>query len=479
MKKVLRRLREEFPLVRCPAAVRESFDLADGEGDYASGGNPLAVGFSGGPDSVFLALWLLANLPRATERVELLHYNHGTRPEENEAEARFVVDWAKQWGFPLRMGRAEGPLRNRSEAAFRDARFSFFEKAMRESGSRLLLLGHQADDVAETMLDRLARGAGVEGLAAPRPVSFHHSPWPHTRLRPLLGISAGAIREFLSANGVDAVQDSSNAEDDFLRNRLRHQVVPRWKESVRRDVLAGVGRSRRAMEEMADFVESVARELAPCGWSASRISSGPLRNQHPAPVRFLLQRWLAARECRLSPEAVDEIVVALVAGRSGQWSAGTGSWIALDGSFLKLRVSKELPEWGPVCWMPGARIFLPDGAVLRREVRPADRGFWEEVSSGRVADGFQVYLQPPEGAGLPLTVRQWQAGDRFRPLGAPGRRKLQDWFTDRKIEKSRRHRLPVIACGTEILWVPGFPPTESARLSRPKDALLGLTYSHG
>ena len=178
----LQRLRRRFPLSLCPPEVLEVLRNREPSA-------PQAIAFSGGPDSLFLLLWWRAHFPEAG-RTTALHFNHRTRPGENDREAARAEELAAEWGV-LFVGGESGSDGPASEEGLRSARFGFLLGAMREANADVLLLGHQADDRVETFLGRAGRGSGPEGLAAPRPVSFHRGDWSHRRVRPLLRIPDG------------------------------------------------------------------------------------------------------------------------------------------------------------------------------------------------------------------------------------------------------------------------------------------------
>ena len=463
----LRRLRERFPLSLCPPEVLEV--LRDREPSA-----PRAVAFSGGPDSLFLLLWCRAHFPESA-RVTVLHFNHRTRPGENEREALRAGELAAEWGFAFERGARED-CGAASEEELRSARFGFLLAAMRAAGADVLFLGHQADDRVETFLGRAARGSGPEGLAAPRPVSRHREPWPHCRVRPLLRISAGAIRAFLAEEGIRPVEDPSNRSGAYLRNRLRHRVLPAWREAEERDVAAGVGRAQEQLAEMADFLRDSARVLFPGGWESGPLATGPLAGAHRALARFVVQRWLRSTGLSPGPATTDSVVETVLAGRKGRWSAGAGRWIVAGGGVLASIAGEPAVEWGAVDWVPGTVLYLPGGRVLRRREIRVDSELAERIARGRVDCAGEAFLRVEGGAGSRLTVRRRRAGDSFRPLGSPGTRKLQDCLVDRKVPKEERDALPVIAAGDRILWVPGLPPAHEARWTGDEVSLLGLTY---
>ncbi|MBR2822391.1 MAG: tRNA lysidine(34) synthetase TilS [Clostridia bacterium] len=190
--------------------------------DPAPAGRCLA-GVSGGADSVAL-LMLLRGLPGA--EVEAVHVNHGLRGAESDGDEAFVRTLCERLGVPLLVKRLDLGGR-RDENAAREARYGAFEAAMRERAVSTLVLAHQRDDQAETVLMRLLRGAGPEGL---RGMGRQEKWKEYVILRPLLGISGGELRDALREEGILWREDGTNRETDYFRNRVRWELLPRLEE---------------------------------------------------------------------------------------------------------------------------------------------------------------------------------------------------------------------------------------------------------
>ncbi len=466
---VLPSFRRDFPLAEGPvAAAARSLD---------TGGGVAAAAFSGGADSLFLLLWLKAWFPSLAQRTLVLHFDHGTRDGGSAADARVAEGRASALGFRF-LGGGGRVAGDTSEDGLRSQRFGFLVGAMAAEGIRSLFLGHQADDVAETLLARAATGSGPEGLSAPRPVSRHGGEWPHERLRPLLEISAERIRTFLEGVGFAVIEDPSNTSGAYLRNRLRASVVPAWKDAFPgRDLLNGVGRSRRLLEETSDFVEVSARRILPGGWEREQLPLARLSHAHRACVRFVVQRWIAFLGVSMSPSAVEELLCSIGGeGRcgAGRWSVGSAGWLVMEGGWLRYERKMSPPEWGGVAWTVGSWLFLPDGARLEARYRASGHELRDRILRGAVDPAREAFLSVGERD--QLSVRRRRPGDRLRPLGAPGSRKLKDCLTDRKIPLSRRDYLPVVEVEGRIAWVPGLPPAEEFRVGGDEEILMGLTY---
>ena len=210
----------------------------------------LGVAVSGGADSVALLHLLLPECRARGIAPTVLHLNHGLRAEADE-EARFVEALAADAGVPFvsrRVALAERPADGRSlEMAARDARLDFFRHAYEECALDALATGHHADDVAETLLMRLARGAGAAGLAGLR---------PHTHLdgcrmiRPLLAISGAALRAWLRERGLTWCEDASNRDPAIPRNAVRHVVLPHLEATWVADLRARLCQSAETLRRM-------------------------------------------------------------------------------------------------------------------------------------------------------------------------------------------------------------------------------------
>ena len=264
----------------------------------------IGVAVSGGADSTALLLLLWAHWPRYRRRWLVLHFNHRLRGRESNADAAFCREFARGLGVRCEVGRWARPHRSTrpSEAAAREARHAFLRRA-----ARVICFGHQQNDVAESMLMRLARGSGSAGLAAPRPVQSRD---PGTLyLRPLLTLSRAELETALGAVGARWRDDASNAQPVYFRNRVRSQVLPAWCAAAQRDAIAGAARSRPLLAEDDAALETWLERLRVFGRSGDLLLA---RLKH-APVaiwRRALHRWLltAPRPLDLSRQAFEALL---------------------------------------------------------------------------------------------------------------------------------------------------------------------------
>jgi len=457
---------------------------------HAKDNEPWAVAVSGGSDSTALLLLLWAHFPKKRKTLTILHFDHATRPE-SAADAEEVQAIAKQLGMAFISARRP-PGGKLSEAALRDDRWNFFREQLKAHNARIIFFGHQRDDIAETMLMRLASGSGAGGLCAPRPV--REFPDGAVALRPLLELSKKELRSAIMGTLVTMAkegaketlwrEDASNAKDIYLRNRIRHQVVPAWQEAIgARDLDAGVARSRAMIEDDGDALENMTTALMRDLPEGEPLPLSRLSNQPRAIVRRALWWWLLHNKLdkNLNAQAFDTLLDALAKAAPGRWSAGPGRWLVLDANGLSLSGgtgSATPTAWGPHVLKSGQTLTLLDGATLTARIVAVSPKLHKELKGGKIDPAKKTYLVPPKKPSNGVwCVRPWQPGDKYRPLGAPGRKKLQDLFTDKKIPLKERHRLPVVCNeGDEPLWVPGLPPAHALRVLAGTKAALELTY---
>ncbi len=447
-------------------AARRAADLS------AARGEAWAVGVSGGADSLSLLGLLLAHWPGQAANLRVLHFNHALRGAESEADADAVRALAADLGLRFACERWETRPPQPGEDEARRARWSFFSRALHDAPVAALFLGHNLEDVAETQLMRLARGASAAGLAAPRPVR----PWEdrHQVIRPLLTVSRERLRGALTQVGVSWREDSSNTTDHYLRNRIRHHVLPAWQAAAGSSALDGAGLTRDLLEEddacLAWCVAQLGIDL-----NAGTLDLRPLEGKPIALWRRVLRQWppLGA----LARAGFEQVIAAALSG-AGRVSAGTRVVEVRSGTLRLLPPDLDRTPWGPLALSIPGQIDLPSGARLAAAWHRESVQVFRQTRAVRDIDPCsEAWLQGESG---PLQIRGWQPGDRYRPLGAPGSAKLQDLFINRKIPEDERHLRPVVcAADGRILWVPGLPPAEDSKLTDDSVTAVQLTYSTG
>lgn len=448
-------------------------------------GARVVVAVSGGLDSMVL-LTVLARLAAAHDwSLQVAHFDHRLRGRASAADARFVAAMARKLGLRCHRGAGDvrGEARRRGvsvEMAARELRHRFLAGVARQCRARFIALAHQADDQVESFFLRLLRGAGSDGLAGMDWTS--PSPADHrlTLVRPLLDVAKADLAAFARGEGLRHREDTSNRSTDFLRNRVRHELLP----LLRR-------RFQPALETVVLRLMEILRDESDC-------------------VGKLAADWEAtpARPSR---------------GRGSRAVAAPAGFVALPRAVQRRILQRELlrvglpPDFERIEWLrthPGQALSVAPTLAIRlaaqgrlERLAPASAGFSAEAVSvplrGAKGGGtfaglaFQWRLRrggaaapsaPQPGRevfdadriGPAITLRHWRPGDRFQPIGLARAAKLQDLFTNAKVPRAERHARVVAATAAGgIFWVEGLRLGERGKLTPATRRVLEWRWRRG
>jgi len=397
-------------------------------------GRRVLVLLSSGRDSVCL-LGLAVRIAGAPA-VAALHVNYGLRALAAEDE-RHSAELCERLGVPLHVDRPEGRPAGNLQAWARERRYVEAARLARTRDADVAA-GHTASDQVETVLYRLAAAPGRRALLG--------MPAREARLvRPLLEVSREETAAWCAQAGLPWREDASNEDARFARNRVRGGLVPALRE-VHPGAEANVLRTLALLRDEAAVLEPLVDEAARAPTLAA-LAALP-----PALARLVLQR-LADRAAGGTGPAVGRHLPAVLAlPAAGSAGLDLGGGLRLHSEYGRVRVGAAASPEPPapaVLPVPG-RVPFGDGAVA------AQRGAALPLGEGTLD---LAALAPP------LEVRPWRHGDRMRPLGLGGTRRLQDLFTDRKVPRAERTRLPVVLSGGEPAWIPGVATGEPFRVT--------------
>jgi tRNA(Ile)-lysidine synthase len=388
-------------------------------------GDRVVVAVSGGPDSMALlhALWELRG--RLGITLEVAAVDHGLRPEAAR-EVDLVRERAAALGLPFSTLAVDvAAERRRGGASLQDAarrlRLGALASLAAARGAAAVALAHQADDQAETVLHRIIRGTGLVGL---RGIPYRRAPF----VRPLLDVRRREVMRYLARRSIPFVEDPSNADPRYARARVRHHLLPelgRENPRVAEALIGLAGAARAGRSTAPDVPPAVGRRVA--------------------------------------------AVVERLRARGGSGTVDVAGGRRLEVSYGEVRVARRgrsapaTPPRGLVVARPGRYPWSPGGAVEIRvdsaPERPGQPGF----DADRLA--------------WPLVIRGRRAGDRMRPRGGRGSRKLSDLMIDAKIARRARGALPVLAAADgELLYVPGLRPAEAGRPTAATRRVLSVRF---
>ena len=428
------------------------------------GGETLVIGVSGGADSVALLHVLLRLAPDLALRLHVLHVDHGLR-EDSARDGEFVRALGIRLGVPVDIVRARVAAGS-IEAAARAARHGALEAAAVRVGAARIALGHTADDQAETLIMRLLEGTGVRGLAGIPPVRGR-------LIRPLIESRHQDAVTTLTAAGLPWIEDPSNRDVRFFRNRVRHALMPRLVEASGGDVVGNLGRLARRAREAIDALDHVAaaelERLAHVEHGALVLPRSAL-GALPRPVAAEVLRAAAARLGSRAPlrawghRGLRRVLASAPPRRPFRLG---GVVVEVSGDRVRVGVTRA-PALAPRDLPVPGRVELPEIGRALEAVVVAAADYAVPRERDRVA--FDAAGLPPR-----LVVRPRRRGDRFRPFGG-GDRRLKSFLIDAKVARWERDRLPLVDAGHDIVWVAGLRRGAAAPVTAHTDSVVELRF---
>ena len=458
--------------------VREYIDRQD----LLPEGCPVVAGVSGGADSLAMLL-VLASLRKQLDLViEIVHLNHGLRGEAADRDEAFVRAWGERLNIPchvrqINVAALAASSRRGLELTARLVRHECLNEAAGLLDDSLagsgrppvrIALAHHLNDQAETLLMNLGRGSGLDGLSGIKPCNGR-------LIRPLLTQPRSAIEDWLTEQHIDWRQDQSNNDLFTIRNRLRNQVLPLWRQVLGYDPAPLLARTAENLEEDRIFLDSLTRAAA-----AECLTDGSLRAaiflNHPPALQNRLLRlfWHTGTGSGKDLAAIHVRMLRdwLPAALDGQQLCLPDRWHAiLDGELLILRqgfVDNGRKTLDQLIEHP-VRLKMPGLTVIKQLGWQIAADLIENIEDIVYNDEMEYFhLNRVMGC----VIRHRQPGDRIHPRGRAGGKSLKKFLNEQQLPRPERGRLPVLACGREIVWIPGVA-AGSSFVWRPGDGREG------
>jgi len=435
-----------------------------------SPGDKVLVAVSGGPDSVCL-LHILNRLARDMSLVlHVLHINHGIRKRESRREARFVSELADRMGIPVSVRLIDVPSYARKkkltlEEAARDMRYKALESLAKKLNAKKIALGHTASDQVETVLMHFLRGSGPQGLSGIPPVRRLGAA---LIIRPLIEIDRGQILNYLRENNLTFCLDSSNRRTEYFRNKVRLKLLPLLRKNYNKNIEGALLRlSEISKEENAYWdrvVERVFRKVVSMGLAKISVDFKKFLRYNVVVQRRVLHRLLGGIVSLRQIETIRNL--AHKGSQGKRIYLGKNLSIRKEGDFLIFLSSPErrFKRFNYPIRVPGKNEFAELNLTLNTRIAN-----FHPISHKLVNTAyFDIDKINLKG----LVLRNRREGDRFRPFGLRGTKKLSDFFIDSKIPRRLRDRVPLLVDGDDILWVVGIRRADKARITEDTRRIL-------
>lgn len=450
-------------------------------------GDRVIVAVSGGPDSVALLHLLHRLAPDWGLSLHVFHLDHGLRGEASADDARYVAGLAGELGWPVTvitlppglLKRAPGSL----QAKARQRRYAEIDALASRIGATKVATGHNRDDQAETVLMRLLRGSGLKGLAGIPPVRRQGG---LTLIRPLLAIPRKDIELYCSEAKLFPRLDASNAQADYLRNRIRLELLPLLAREYNPTLGANLAQLAAVAREDDDFLESLAEEAydrccLTAGPSAVVLDGARLLAEPLALARRvvrLVARKILGPEADLGLQGVTQVLDA--AGKP----AGThhldlpgGLRLTVEYGRCRFEASAGKEAEGQAAGGDGEEEVWPVSPQGETVIPALGLVILaESIDPGEPLVPGEIRLDANRLPG-PLAVRFRRPGDRIWPVGMEGSKKLQDILVDAKVPRTRRGRVPLLASGDELIAVLGHRVDRRYLAGPEADGLIRLRIS--
>lgn len=441
-------------------------------------GEGVVTALSGGPDSTALLYVLNALKEHLGIRLYAVHLNHQIRGAQAYGDALFCKQTARKLNIPIMIETADVPrMAERRglglEEAGRKARLTVYKKSLIRFNARWIATGHTADDQAETVLMRVIQGTGLQGLSGIRKV------YNDFIIRPLLNVKKEELLKYLEGNNVPYRVDPSNRDQGFLRNRVRHTLMPLIEREFNSNAVFALKRLAENCARADDYFHSKMMEnLERCRTKTGagvELDAGILAGMHPFMASCVLREAIKETGGGLKNVTFERTKEALsLLGKKTGTVVEIPGGVIVEKEYDKILIypneaSEKKEKPGAVeIQMPGEFFLKQWGIVIRGEILKEAPLVLDEGKNVLFIDADRA--EP--GA---FTVRPRRAGDRFRPLNGPGEKKLKDFFIDEKIPGRERDWAPLLEKNGTIAWIVGVRQSDEFKVTPDTEKIMKIT----
>lgn len=420
-----------------------------------SGEKPVVVGISGGADSVAL-LHILVSLGY---KCIAAHCNFNLRGDESFRDEQFTIDFTKRLQVPLckisfETNKYAQENRLSVEMAARELRYRWFEELLNTYDADAVAVAHHRDDSVETLLINLTRGSGITGLTGIKPKNGNV-------VRPLLCVSREDIYAYIENNGLEYVTDSSNSSDIYTRNFIRLKVIPLLEE-INPSVKASLARTANHLYDASLIYNHSIEEARRVIIQNNRLSISALLS-FPAPATILYEMLKPYGFSR----TVCESIFTVLDKDSGKIFYSSTHRLLKDRSDLLIDVLSGEDNRAYLINLEDDNVDLP--VELKPEIVVIKEDYQIEKDKKFAYFDF-------DKLSFPLVLRHWQEGDWFVPFGMKGKKKISDYFSDKKFSLFDKEKTWLLCSGQDVIWIVGERTDNRYRIEKTTKRVLKLKF---
>jgi len=444
-------------------------------------GDSVLIGVSGGPDSVALLHIILSLAQRFSLRVGVAHLNHCLRQKDSDDDAEFVASLASNFDLPCYVKKEDvSKYRHEKklslEEAARIVRYRFFESVAEKYMFNKIALGHNADDNAELVIMHLLRGSGPLGISGIPPVRNGKI------VRPLIKLTKSEILEFLAVNELKFVLDKSNNDQRYLRNRIRHHLIPHLKSSYNKRIVETTNRFASIIRSEEEWIDDLIKPIFNKSVLAAEnnsvtLSISSINELHIAAQRRIIRKAIAEIKGnlrRITFSHIESVISLLNSGHAfGYIDLPDRIWVKRDVDTISFSrekrllrdLYKKLSDENKLSFE--YRILKPEDS-FKAEIFPRSLLIKEldlnmefsKIDIENLPDihhaGHNVAFFDMDKLSFPLVLRNFRPGDKFQPLGMSGTQKVKKYFINNKVARAQRTKCLILLSQDKIMWVVGY-----------------------
>ncbi len=415
------------------------------------------IAISGGLDSIVLAYLFY----RSGLNFELAHCNFKLRKKESDDDQRFVENFAKKYKIPLhtKICDAKKNEEKNTQIAARNLRYEWFDQLKEKYHFDYIVTAHHLNDSIETFFINLQRSTGLKGLLGIQETQKF--------LRPLLDFTRTEIEKFAKENQLKWREDSSNASDKYLRNKIRHQIIPKFIEinpAFEKNVSKTIKRLTESNEIIQEWFENNYKKLVEIEGNIQKINIDKLlKIKH---INQFLYEWLSLYDFS-DWKAINELLQA----QTGKFVATDKYQLLKHGNYLILhpKLNNNKQKTYLINRLENFQ-YLPFN--INYELLNKNEIDFERIKKAKPNEIYIDY----DKIKFPLILRKWQAGDYFYPFGMKGKKKLSDYFKDEKLSLFEKENIWLLCDNKNIIWVVGKRPDNRFRITENTKKILKITF---